>query len=207
MKTLLQINSSVYSAEGQSTRLADRFVAGWRAANPDGAVITRDLALDPVPHLTAGRFGAFLAKPHERTPEQQAVVDYSDALISELKRAEVIVLGLPLYNFGVPSTLKAYIDHVARAGVTFKYTESGPVGLLKGRKVYVFAARGGLYAGTAADTQTPYIRQILGFLGLDDIEIVYAEGLAISAASKDAALAGARAKIEALTQSEWRAAA
>lgn len=207
MKTLLQLNSSLYSGQGQSTRLADRFVAGWRAANPDDAVITRDLALDPVPHLTAERFGAFLAKQHERTPEQQAIVDDSDALIAELKRAEVIVLGLPLYNFGVPSTLKAYFDHIARAGVTFKYTENGSVGLLKGRKVYVFAARGGLYAGTAADSQTPYIRQFLGFLGIDDIEIVYAEGLAISAASKDAALGGAQAKIEALTQSEWRAAA
>jgi FMN-dependent NADH-azoreductase len=207
MKTLLRLNSSVYSAEGQSTRLANRFVAGWCAANPDGAVITRDLALDPVPHLTAERFGAFLAKPHERTPEQQSVVDYSDALISELMRADVIVLGLPLYNFGVPSTLKAYIDHIARAGVTFKYTESGPVGLLKGRKVYVFAARGGLYAGTAADTQTPYIRQILGFLGLDDIEIIYAEGLAISPDAKDTALARAQAQIEQLTRFEWRAAA
>ena len=207
MKTLLQLNSSVYSAEGQSTRLADRFVSGWRAANPDGAVITRDLALDPVPHLTAERFGAFLAKAQERTPEQQDVVDYSDALISELKRADVIVLGLPLYNFGVPSTLKAYIDHVARAGVTFKYTESGSVGLLKGKKVYVFAARGGLYAGTVADTQTPYIRQILGFLGLDDIEIVYAEGLAINPAAKDTAIARAQAQIEQLTQPEWRAAA
>jgi FMN-dependent NADH-azoreductase len=207
MKTLLQLNSSLYSGVGQSTRLADRFVAGWRAANPDGAIITRDLALDPVPHLTAGRFGAFLATSQERTPEQREVVDYSDALISELTRAEVIVLALPLYNFGVPSTLKAYFDHIARAGVTFKYTENGSVGLLEDKKVYVFAARGGLYAGTSADTQTPYIRQFLGFLGIDDIEVVYAEGLAISPASKEAALARAHAQIEQLTQSEWRAAA
>lgn len=207
MKTLLQLNSSLNSREGQSSRLADRFVAGWRAANPGGTVIERDLARDPVPHLTAERFAAFATKSGERTAEQQAIVDYSDALIAELTRADVIVLGLPFYNFGVPSTLKAYFDHVARAGVTFKYTEHGAVGLLKGRKVYVFAARGGLYAGTPADTQTPYIRQLLGFLGIDDIEFVYAEGLAISPASKDAAVAKAQVQIEQLTQREWRAAA
>ena len=207
MKTLLQLNSSLYSRDGESSRLAERFVAGWRAANPGATMIERDLARDPVPHLTAERFAAFVAKPSERTEEQQATVHYSDALISELQKADVIVLGLPLYNFGVPSALKAYFDHVARAGVTFKYTESGSVGLLKGKKAYVFAARGGLYAGTSADTQTPYIRQFLGFLGIDDVELVYAEGLAISSVSKDAALSAAQAKIEQLTHREWRAAA
>jgi FMN-dependent NADH-azoreductase len=103
MKTLLQINTSIFSDGGQSSRLADRFVAAWRQAHPDGKVIVRDLAKEPVPHIDAGRFGAFLAKPAERTPEQQAVVDYSDALIDELKGADVIVLGLPMYNFAVPS--------------------------------------------------------------------------------------------------------
>ena len=126
MKTLLQINTSIFSDGGQSSRLAERFVAGWREANPGGQVVVHDLAKEPVPHIDAGRFGAFLAKPAERTSEQQRVVDYSDALIDELKRADVIVLGLPMYNFGVPSTLKAYFDHVARAGVTFRYTETGP---------------------------------------------------------------------------------
>lgn len=207
MQTLLQLNSSLYSHDGQSSRLADRFVAGWRAAHPGATVIERDLAREPVPHLSAERFGALLAQPEARTAGQQALVDYSDALVAELEKADVIVLGLPLYNFGVPSTLKAYFDHVARAGVTFKYTENGPVGLLKGKKVYVFAARGGLYSGTAADTQTPYVRQFLGFLGLDDIEFVYAEGLAIGTAARDAAVAGAQVQIEALTQREWRAAA
>jgi FMN-dependent NADH-azoreductase len=134
-------------------------------------------------------------------------VQYSDALIAELERAEVIVLGLPLYNFGVPSTLKAYFDHVARAGMTFQYTDTGPVGLLTGKKAYVTAARGGLYAGTPADTQTPYVRQFLGFLGIEDVEFVYAEGLAISEASREAALARAKTSIELLTPQEWRVAA
>ena len=200
MKTLLQIRSSIFSNDGQSSRLAERFVARWRASNPGGKVIVRDLAKEPVPHLDAARFGAFLAKPEERTPAQQAVVDYSDALIGELKRADVVVLGLPMYNFGVPSTLKAYFDHVARVGETFKYTETGPVGLLTGKKVYVFAARGGMYAGTPNDTQTPFIRAFLSFIGMDDIEFVYAEGLAISEASKEQGLDRARAHIDALVE-------
>lgn len=206
MKTLLQIRSSIFSDTGQSSRLAERFVARWRASNPGGKVIVRDLAKEPVPHLDAARFGAFLAKPEERTPAQQAVVDYSDALIGELKRADVVVLGLPMYNFGVPSTLKAYFDHVARVGETFKYTEKGPVGLLTGKKVYVFAARGGMYAGTPNDTQTPFIRTFLSFLGMSDIEFVYAEGLAISEATKQQSLARAEAVIDALVEPELAAA-
>src|SRR5437660_2393264 len=184
MKTLLQIRSSIFSDNGQSSQLANRFIEKWRAANPSGQVIVRDLALDPIPHLDATRFGAFLAKPEARTSAQADVIGYSDALIQELKNADVIVLGLPMYNFGIPSQLKAYFDHIARAGVTFKYTDKGPVGLLTGKQVYVFAARGGLYLGTPNDSQTPYIKAFLGFLGMTDVQLVYAEGLAISEASK-----------------------
>jgi len=206
MKTLLQIRSSIFSSGGQSSQLAERFIAGWRASNPGGRVVVRDLAKDPVPHLDAVRFGAFLAKPEERTPAQQAVVDYSDSLIDELRRADVVVLGLPMYNFGLPSTLKAYFDHVGRAGVTFKYTEKGPVGLLTGKKAYVFAARGGVYAGTPNETQTPFIRTFLSFIGMSDIEFVYAEGLAISEASKEEGIARARAAIDRLVEPELAAA-
>jgi FMN-dependent NADH-azoreductase len=103
-----------------------------------------------------------------------------------------------MYNFGVPSMLKAYFDHVARAGVTFRYTEKGPVGLLTGKKVYVFATRGGYYAGTPLDTQTAYVRDFLAFLGITDVEFVYAEGLAISEASKTASLAKARESLQQL---------
>ncbi len=206
MKTLLQIQSSIFSDGGQSSRLADRFVSAWRDSNPDGKVIVRDLAREPVPHLDAVRFAAFLAKPEERTPEQQAEVAYSDALIDELRRADTLVLALPMYNFGLPSALKAYFDHVARAGITFRYTERGPVGLLTGKKVYVFAARGGLYAGTPRDTQTSYVRDFLAFLGMDDVEFVYAEGLAISAASKQQSIARAQAEIDRLAEPQSAAA-
>jgi FMN-dependent NADH-azoreductase len=200
MKTLLVLKSSLNSHAGESSRLADAFVATWKAREPNGRVIVRDLAAEPVPHLTAERFGAFLAKPEQRTAEQQSVVDYSDGLIDELKRADVIAIGLPFYNFGVPSTLKAYFDHVARTGLTFRYTPQGAVGLLTGKKVYVFAARGGQYAGTGMDSQTPYVRQFLGFLGLTDIEFVYAEGLALGPDAKQAALTRARTAVENLVR-------
>ena len=194
MKTILQLNTSILSNEGQSTRLASEFVAQLDADK----VVVRDLARDPIPHLDAERFGAFIAKPETRTLKQDAFVAYSDGLIGELKQADVIVLGLPMYNFGVPSALKAYFDHIARAGVTFRYTEKGPVGLLTGKKAYVFAARGGIYAGTSRDTQSPYVRDFLAFLGITDVEFVYAEGLAIGDASREASLLQARDSIERL---------
>ena len=206
MKNLLQINSSIFSSGGQSSRLAEHFVSAWREANPGATVTVRDLATEPVPHLDAARFGAFIAKPEERTAEQQRTTNYSDALIAELKAADVIVLGLPLYNFGLPSTLKAYFDHIGRAGHTFKYTEKGPVGLLSGKKAYVFAARGGLYKGTPRDTQTAYVRDFLSFIGISDVEFVYAEGLAISDASKHASLVRAHGEIDRMS-AQWALAA
>ena len=200
MKTVLQLNTSLFGEQGQSSKLSRDFIKAWRRHSPQDRIITRDLAKDPVPHLTAERFQAFLTPAAERTPEQRRVVAYSDALIEELRQADVIVLGLPMYNFGVPSTLKAYFDHVARAGETFRYTGNGPVGLLTGKKAYVFAARGGHYAGTSSDTQTAYVRQILGFMGIEDVEFVYAEGLAIGEASKETALARARDVIDGLLE-------
>ncbi|HYD94437.1 MAG TPA: NAD(P)H-dependent oxidoreductase [Noviherbaspirillum sp.] len=200
MQTLLQLNTSLFTGDGQSTRLSNAFVDAWQSANPQGKVIVRDLAADPVPHLDAQRFGAFLSKPEERTAQQQGIVDFSDALIEEIRGADVIALGLPMYNFGIPSTLKAYFDHIARAGVTFRYTATGPVGLLTGKKVYVFAARGGQYVGTPADTQTAYVRDFLRFIGLSDVEFVYAEGLALGEEGKQASLARAEGVIRQLAQ-------
>jgi len=195
MTTLLKINASLFSTQGQSSQLAERFVAARQAATPDLKVVSRDLAAEPVPHLDAARFLSFLAKPEERSAEQQAVVAYSDALIEEVRQADEIVIGLPMYNFGVPSTLKAWFDHIARAGVTFRYTATGPEGLLTGKKVTVFAARGGLYAGTPKDSQTTYVRDFLGFIGITDVEFVYAEGLNMGEESKSAALAAAHGKL------------
>jgi FMN-dependent NADH-azoreductase len=209
MNTILQINSSLYGEDAQSSRLAREFVQAIGAANVSGVppargdvagpateIVVRDLAREPVPHLTSERFKAFTTPPAERTPAQQQAVAESDRLIAELQAADVIVIGLPMYNFGVPSTLKAYFDHVARAGVTFRYTAEGPEGLLRGKKAYVFATRGGRYAGTPSDMQTAYVRQFLGFIGIADVEFVYAEGLALGPAQRDAAVADAFARIE-----------
>jgi FMN-dependent NADH-azoreductase len=197
MTTILQINSSLYGESAQSSRLAAGFVDALRGVStaPGFDVIVRDLSREPVPHLTAERFQAFTTPAAERTLDQQRVVAESDRLIAELQRADVIVIGLPMYNFGVPSTLKAYFDHVARAGVSFRYTAEGPEGLLKGKKAYVFATRGGRHAGTPSDLQTAYVRQFLGFIGIRDVEFVYAEGLALGAEQHSAAVASAVARI------------
>lgn len=195
MTTVLTINASIHHGRGQSSQLAEQFVTAFRQTHPDAKVLRRDVAAIPVPHLDAERFGAFAAAPHERTAAQASVVAYSDALVDELRQSDILVLGLPMYNFGVPSQLKAYFDHVARAGVTFKYTDQGAIGLLTGKKAYVFATRGGLYAGTPMDTQTSYVRSFLQFLGITEVEFVYAEGLGISAQTKAEGLAKAGADI------------
>jgi FMN-dependent NADH-azoreductase len=194
MSTLLQINASLAGANGQSSRLSQRFVADWQAKHPAGRVIARDLSSDPVPHLTAERFQAFLSQPDARTAEQRAVSEYSDTLIEELKAADTIVFAVPMYNFSVPSTLRAYFDHIARAGVTFRYTANGAEGLLKGKKVYVFITRGGIYAD-GTDTQTPYLKQFLGFLGMTDVKFVFAEGLAMGEETREKSISAAHGTI------------
>jgi FMN-dependent NADH-azoreductase len=191
MKTLLKIQSSLFGANSQSSQLADRFIDSWLVKHPGGQVVTRDLNTNPVPHLTAERFAAFASKADDRTTDQQAVLNFSDALIAELKSADTVVLAVPMYNFSVPSTLRAYFDHVARAGITFRYTASGPQGLLQGKQAYVFVTRGGFYT-EANDTVTPYLRQFLGFIGITAVQFVYAEGLAISEESREKSLNTAR---------------
>ena len=205
MKTYLQLNSSLHGTESHSSRLARQFIATLvrtdRSADLAAAsarVVVRDLANQPLPHLTAERFTAFVTAPEQRTADQSRIVAESDALVAELAAADVIVIGLPMYNFGVPSTLKAYFDHVARAGVTFRYTANGPEGLLHGKRAFVIATRGGKYAGTPSDLQTAYVRQFLGFIGITDVEFIYAEGLAMGEESRTAAIAEAARRIEQL---------
>jgi FMN-dependent NADH-azoreductase len=197
MKTILQLNTSLNGESGLSSRLAADFAAAL-AGSTGAGIVVRDLAQHPVPHLTAERFAAFATPASQRTVEQQRQVAESDALIGELERAGVLVIGLPMYNFGAPSTFRAWIDHVARAGITFRYTPDGPVGLLGGRRAFVFATRGGRYAGTAGDLQTAYVRQALGFIGIRDVEFVYAEGLALGSEQRERAVAAAAARIHEL---------
>ncbi len=198
MPVLLELRASINSTRGESSKLSQRFVERWCAKHTDTRVVVRDLATDPVPHLTAERFQAFLTPAADRTPAQVAHVQASDALIDELKLADIVVLGLPMYNFGIPSTLKAWFDHVARAGVTFRYTESGSIGLIGDKPLYILAARGGLYQGTERDFQTGHVTLFFNLLGIRNIQFVYAEGLNISPESKEASLEVAREAIDAL---------
>ncbi|WP_370298362.1 FMN-dependent NADH-azoreductase [Pontibacterium sp.] len=197
MSKLLHIKASVFGDEGQSSQLAARYIDQWQQRNLGNEVVVRDLVGDSVPHLDGAVVGAFFTPEEQRSAEQQAIVDFSDTLIKELQDADEIVLGLPLYNFGVPSQMKAYFDHLARAGVTFKYTETGPVGLLEDKPVRVFATRGGLYKDTGMDHQVPFLKQFLGFIGLNNVEVIYAEGLSMEEVKEDS-LAKAREAVDQL---------
>ena len=176
---ILQINASARREGANSTVVANRIVDRLKAANPAATVTLRDLAVTPHPVLDEAALGALFTPADKRTPEQAARVALDDALIAEVQAHDAIVLGVPMYNFGVPVQLKSWIDAIARAGVTFRYTAEGPEGLLKGKTVYVALARGGRYRDTPNDSQVPYLKMVLGFLGLTDVRFVHAEGLAM----------------------------
>jgi FMN-dependent NADH-azoreductase len=199
MKTLLHVKSSIFGDDGQSAQLADRLIKRWLQQNPEGRVVVRDLAAEPIAHFDMQTIAALSAEAEQRSPEQQAIVALSDQLITELQEADVLVLAAPMYNFAVPSQLKAWFDQIAKNGVTFRYTEQGPVGLLQDRPVYVLATRGGQYREAGLDFQVPWIKLILGFVGLKQVEVVYAEGLNMAGA--DVAIEQARVELDALTLS------
>jgi FMN-dependent NADH-azoreductase len=195
---ILQVNSSARTDGSQSTRLADLAVQGLRAQGANASLVVRDLSKNYHPALDEETLQALFTPAEARSPEQAARVALDDALIAEIQAADVVVLGVPMYNFGVPAQLKNWIDAIARAKVTFRYTEQGAEGLLKGKKVIVVLTRGGVYRNTPADSQVPYLKTVLGFLGMTDVEFVYAEGLALGAEAEQQALAAAREQIEQL---------
>jgi FMN-dependent NADH-azoreductase len=190
---VLQVNSSARGEASVSSRLASELVS--RLAGPADRVTVRDLRAAPHPALDEAALGALFTPAEQRTPEQAARVALDDALIAEIQAADVVVLGVPMINFGIPASLKNWIDAISRAKVTFQYTAQGPEGLLKGKKVYAVLARGGKYRESPADSQVPYLRQVLGFLGMTDVEFIYAEGLAMGPDAEAAALSEAREKI------------
>ena len=195
MTRVLHIDSSLFSENGASSTLARAFIDTLRQRAPGLEVRHHDLGRDPVPHLDAARLTAIGTPAGERTPEQQAIAAQADALIAELQAADLLVLGAPMYNFAIPTQLKAWFDHVARAGTTFRYTENGPEGLLRGKRAVVFASRGGVHRDRDTDTVVPYLRTMLGFVSIDDLEIVYAEGLNMGDAQREAGLADAAAEL------------
>lgn len=174
---ILQIDTSIRLEDSHSSRLANAISERLLARHPGAARVVRDLGRTPHPMLDAEALAALATPAPQRTPEQAARVALDDALIAEVQAADVLVLGVPMYNFAVPVQLKNWIDAICRAGVTFRYTENGPEGLLKGKTVFVALARGGRYRDTAADSQVPYLRTVLGFLGMTAVHFIYAEGL------------------------------
>jgi FMN-dependent NADH-azoreductase len=199
MKTVLAIHSSLNGDQGNSSKLANEYLATLEAQG-DVTIKRVDLSTMELPHLSSDEMQAWMTDPAERTEAQHVLANRSDDIVESVKQADEIVLAVPMYNFGIPSSLKAYFDRVARAGITFKYTENGPVGLLENKSAVVFAARGGIYAGTDFDTQTPYLQHFLGFVGISDVKFVYAEGLAMGEEQANKAFAAASEKIIELTQ-------
>jgi FMN-dependent NADH-azoreductase len=176
MNSILLIKSSLNGEQSHSNTLSQSLV---KQLNVKGnvTIVRRDLAKDNLPHLTQAEMGAWMTDIAQRSQEQTDLATISDDLIEELKNSDTIVVAMPMYNFGVPSTFKAWVDRVARAGITFQYTENGPAGLLKDKTVIVVASRGGIYAGTQKDSQTQYLKDVFSFMGMDDITFIYAEGL------------------------------
>ena len=192
MTKSLHINSSVRNSGSISRKVTEEFLSKWKAKDPYVVVTERDLAINPLPHLTEQTLGAFFTPAENRTPEQNQIAALSESLVQELFDTDVIVIGAPMYNFSITSGLKAWVDHVARAGVTFKYGESGPVGLLTGKKVFIFTTSGGVYSQgpyAAMDFAGTYLRAVLGFIGLTDVQVIYSEGLATGDVGVEKALA------------------
>ena len=200
MSKVLLIHSSIFGSESKSLGLARELIARL----PQAWLIERPLSPDSMPHLDAETLNAMRVPEAARSNRQKELLALSDALIAELEDADTIVLAVPMYNFSISSTLKAWIDHVARAGRTFRYTAAGPEGLLKSKKVFVVTARGGVYSegpNGAMDFQEPYLRAVLRFIGLDDVTFVHLEGLSVSPQGAAKALARARDALDNLLPS------
>lgn len=196
MSNLLVINSSANTGASVSRVLIEDAVEQTLKAAPNTKVVRRDLGSDPVPHLTTANLAGVRGTPE--TAEEHAARALSDELIAELRAADTIVIAAPMYNFSVPTSLRAWFDFVLRAGETFRYSEAGPEGLLKGKKVIVLTSRGGLYSegpGAAADFQEPYLRHLLGFIGLTDVTFIHAEKIGFGPEAREAAIAGAKSEI------------
>lgn len=177
MARLLVIESSARQHGSVSRQLTERFLTRWRAAHPDDRICRRDLGAEPVPHLDIALLNAWTQPATSHGPAECAALQRADQLVHELLAADVLVLAAPMYNFTIPSTLKAWFDHVLRAGLTFRYSENGPEGLLHGKRAFVVTARGGIYSGGIQDHQEPYLRQLLAFMGIHDVTFIHAEGL------------------------------
>ncbi|UFP96249.1 FMN-dependent NADH-azoreductase [Gloeobacter morelensis] len=197
---LLHIDASPRGERSVSRRLTGEFVAAWKASHPDGEMTYRDLGREPVPHVNEAWIAGAFTPPDQHTPESKTAIEISDRLIDEFVAADCYVLGAPMYNFNVPSTLKAYIDQIVRVGRTFTVDGDGNYqGLVSGKKLLVVTSRGGNYRpGSPAqpyDMQEPFLRLIFGFIGITDVSFIHADSLQFGDEARDQSLAEARAKI------------
>ncbi|WP_028626711.1 FMN-dependent NADH-azoreductase [Metapseudomonas resinovorans] len=195
MSRVLVIESSARQQGSVSRQLTQDFIAKWQAAHPADEITVRDLAVDQVPHLDADLLGGWMKPADQQSESEKAALQRSNLLTEELLAADVLVMAAPMYNFAIPSTLKSWLDHVLRAGVTFKYTETGPKGLLTGKRAIVLTARGGIYSGSPMDHQEPYLRQAMSFIGIHDVTFIHAEGLNLGGEFQEKGLALARAQL------------
>lgn len=195
MSKVLRLTTSILGDNSVSTALMDSILEKIEHSGEPLEITERNFSATPIPHLDGEWLQALLTPETDRDEGQQAKASFSDGLIDELREADILLIGLPMYNFSVPSMLKAWIDHVARAGETFKYTEAGPVGLLRQKKAYLVTAMGGQYTAGEGDFLRPYIRHILGFLGITDITFITANGLAMGDEARAAGLAQAESEI------------
>jgi FMN-dependent NADH-azoreductase len=192
MANILYVTSSPRGEESFSNRVAARVLAELKEAHPGAKVVVRDVAREPLPHVDEDFVTALRSPQGARTPRQHAIVAQSGALVDELLAAEIVVIATPMYNFSIPSTLKAWIDYIAVAGRTFRYTEKGPEGLVKGKKVILVQSRGGIYSSgpfQAFDHQGTYLRTVFAFLGVTDIESIDVEGVAYGPEAAEKAVA------------------
>ncbi len=194
MTNILRIESSIKGDASVSRKLTDRILERLTTAHRDAKVTERDLSAG-VPAIDAAWIGAIFTAPEDRNAHQKDIAAYSDQLLAELKAADTLVIGMPVYNFAVPAQLKSWIDHIARKGETFRYTESGPQGLLKGKRAIVAMSSDGTKFGSEIDFASGYIRHMLGFIGIDDVTFVTADALAFGA---EETLKAADAQVEAL---------
>jgi FMN-dependent NADH-azoreductase len=199
MRKVLFVTASLMGEKSTSRKIALELIDSFGA---DGSVVqVQERPVDDTPHLTADALAALGTPADQRTATQQAFIARADGLIEELEEADVLVIAAPMYNFSIPSTLKSWIDHLARAGRTFRYTEQGPQGLLTGKKAYVVLSRGGYYSGEspvrALDFQEPYLRAVLGFIGITDVTFIHVEGQSISKEAAEKGLQAARQQVSA----------
>lgn len=208
MANILIVNSSAQGDASVSARLTREFAERARSLDPGANIVVRDIGRDPVPHLTAETVAGI--RGVAATEAERAAQALSDTLIDELRAADVLVIGAPMYNFGISSTLKAWFDHVLRARITFRYTENGPEGLMTGKRAIVIESRAGVYSegpAAAMDSQEPHLKGMLGFMGITDVSFVRVEGLAFGEEAAAAAIAAANQALEGLAERELALAA